>query len=250
MQGPCPPVLKKCWPDPEEKPEYSPYGPREHRGQAKSALSGRNAGDRKTSHRAEQARKALAMTEELRDRMESLRALAPRLNSVTDQAAATIKAADEFLAGLGIGIPAQSHCFKEESGIDPDDEDSAGDKIRWYLAYGRCNFSDNKFSIHVRQDTERPDDRFADVWDTTQEHSLAWSNLNRSDKLKAFAELPSLLENIAKEAVRLAESAESTTATVGEMMAALGHPVAKPGADSQGGWLPSGSSVRSDRVGS
>ena len=46
------------------------------------------------------------MTQELREKLESLRAIAPRLNKATDDAAAVIKATDAFLDDLGLGVEA------------------------------------------------------------------------------------------------------------------------------------------------
>jgi len=167
------------------------------------------------------------MTEQLRTKMEALRAVAARLNKATDQAAEAIRLADEFLAGLSIGIPTLGESFKEVSnpGID-DDGDGPEEVDFWYLAYDRAYFSDNKFSIHVVKRTE-----WAEAGANGQgerkvisQSSERWSSLNRADKLNSFEKLPGLLEAIADRAVTYAEEAEKGYTIVCETLEALSPP--------------------------
>jgi hypothetical protein len=159
------------------------------------------------------------MTEELRAQMEALRAIAPRLNGATNQAAAAIKAADDFLAELSLGVPAVSGPYEERSAVDPDDASTGKDMVFSYLAYGRLGVT-GRYGIHVVRRTERPVvDSWGNIesWETIGEDAQPWSTCPRDEKLKAFAKLPNLLGNIADAAKVLTEKAEETSALVGAM---------------------------------
>lgn len=151
--------------------------------------------------------------------MEALRAIAPRLNGATDQAASAIKAADDFLADLSLGVPALSGPYEERSAADPADPATAKDMAFSYLAYGRLGVS-GRYSIHVTERTERPVvNTWGNIesWEPIGEVSHAWSSCPRDQKLKAFAKLPNLLGNIAEEAKILTEKAEETSSLVATM---------------------------------
>jgi hypothetical protein len=180
----------------------------------KSALAGRIA-----THGGPSRPREIPMTEELRTQMESLRAIAPRLNGATNQAAAAIKAADDFLADLSLGVPALGGPYEERSAADPDDAATAKDVVFSYLAYGRLGVT-GRYSIHVVERTERPVvDGWGNIesWEVIGEDARAWSGCPRDQKLKSFAKLPALLGNIADEAKLLAEKAEETGALVETM---------------------------------
>jgi hypothetical protein len=176
------------------------------------------------------------MTEELRAQMEALRAIAPRLNGATNQAAAAIKAADDFLADLSLGVPALSGPFEERSAAVPGDAETAKDMVFSYLAYGRLGVT-GRYSIHVTERTERPvADGWGNIesWEVIGEDSFAWSSCPRDRKLKAFAKLPNLLGNIADEAKLLTEKAEETGALVETMFGGAISEPAEPLAEAEG----------------
>jgi hypothetical protein len=173
------------------------------------------------------------MTDKMRKKMESLRAITPRLNKATDAAAATLKAVDEFLAELGVGVPAASSAFKQWP-VEAAERGGTPNLGQYSLAYDRTHFCSNRFCIHVLEQTFTTDGngQIDDLIDETQHN---WASFSRADKLKAFAELPSLIDSIASEATRIAERAEKAEATVRETMAALGSgPDEDDGEDASG----------------
>ena len=166
------------------------------------------------------------MTEELRVKMEELRALAPRLNKTSDSATSIIKAVEDFLNGLGIGVSGSSW-FDEEPAEAEDDETPR--KIRSYLAYGRIG---GEFSIHILKQTYREEmDTYGIMQDLPEsEMRVHWTGCTREVKFKSFAKLPNLLDSILRNAKEQADEADKAAATVGEMLTILGLAADKPGA--------------------
>jgi hypothetical protein len=156
------------------------------------------------------------MTDELREKIESLRAITPRLNKAIDAAAATIKTANDFLAEVGIGVSGESSCYTSEPHPNPPDHRVW--QVDSHLAYGRYG-SDGKFCIHIVCLDQASDD--GDNWEILGRQSWAWGSLSREEKLKSFAMLPSLLDNIVANALRITEEAEKAEATIRKTMDAL-----------------------------
>jgi hypothetical protein len=173
------------------------------------------------------------MTEELRAKMEELRAIAPRLNKTSDSASTLIRTVETFLDDLGIGVSGTSRCFDQE--LAQGWEDDVTRTMFSYLAYGRVR---GDFRIHVlRQTTHEEMNTFGFMGDVVDaEEEVHWSSLSREDKLKSFAQLPSLLDSILSNAKSQVEEADKAAATVGEMLSTLGVAIANP--DDEGAQPP------------
>src|SRR5687768_2402507 len=133
------------------------------------------------------------MTDELRRQVQALRAIAPRLNAATDEAARIVKEVQDLLGReLSLGITATSRGFDERPA--PEGQESGRERrVSSYLAYDRVGES---FRIHVYHETcERDDDgAFTTV---VAEERIPWSSCPRQLKLRSFARLPELLHQIA-----------------------------------------------------
>lgn len=161
------------------------------------------------------------MTEELRKKLSALRAVAPRLNHETDEAAKVVEAVEKFLEGLSLGVSAEN-LFDSNAEAIGDDDTSQTDR-EFYLAYGRVG---GKFRLHVAEKLSRTDDRTAGddaQWANVDVSRTPWTSCPREMKLKSFASLPFLLGRIADEANRLTEGAAETSATVRDLLEALGE---------------------------
>ena len=98
------------------------------------------------------------MTKELRDSIEKIRALAPKLNAATDAAQAIVTRVEAFLNDeCSIGIPAEvGACFRRDfltadavEDSDGNAEDASAPYERWWhLCYERV---DGKFRAMGRQ---------------------------------------------------------------------------------------------------
>ncbi len=158
------------------------------------------------------------MTDELKKRLDSLRAVAPRLNKVTDEATRIVSQVEKVLTEeLHLGI-ACDVCFEYHKGKDPA-VDSDGDEVEWAnsrsLAFGRVN------GIHVLEERHHKSDDGSCVgrYDVlVSEERTPWPSCDRETKLQAFAKLPQLLDEIFKKAGELAKTAEETASTVKEML--------------------------------
>src|SRR4051794_21844527 len=93
-----------------------------------------------------------SMTEQLREQIERLRSVAPKLNAATEEAARVLQEVEKFLGEvLSLGISATSSDFHEE----PADPSDAGDEriIVYRLAYDRLH---GKFQFHTLEQTQEP----------------------------------------------------------------------------------------------
>jgi predicted nuclease with RNAse H fold len=160
------------------------------------------------------------MTEELRVKMEKLRAIAPRLNRTTDQAIAAVQAVEAFLNGLSLGIEGHTSSFGQIP-VEDSSPDDGRMIVELTLAYGRLR---GDFSIHVLNATFREDPSVADAWIEVAREKTPWRGLSREFKLMSFAKLPELLDDIFARAEELAEKAEAAGETVGSMLSSLGIP--------------------------
>jgi hypothetical protein len=152
------------------------------------------------------------MSDELKRRMARLREIAPRLNAATDQASRLVAQVEKFLVEeLHVGVSAEV-CYEEvPAGTDEDDQVL---RLRQSLAFGR---SGGSFRIHVVKETVALDDE-SSVPTTLSQERILWPSCSRETKLKAFEKLPELLDTITEEAERLAETSETTGATVRDMI--------------------------------
>jgi hypothetical protein len=163
------------------------------------------------------------MTEELRDRMAKLRAIAPRLNKATDDATRALSEVDKFLEELGIGVTVQTGSFHDgpphAMGFDAD---KPGEIVSsFYLAYGRLN---GRYRIHVNEcvDQRGPNENNMMDWNTLMTELYAWESCPREIKLRSVAKLPELLDLILARAEGLSEAAIESTEAVNGMLASLG----------------------------
>ena len=159
------------------------------------------------------------MTDELKQRVARLRAIAPRLNIATDQASRLVASVERLLVDeLHIGLTARCNFNQQDNGID-----DKGNRIRVMrdLAFGRLGGS---FRIHVLVESGTLD---ADgLWSQTTDKTLvAWPSCDRETKLRAFEKLPTLLDHIINEAERLTQLADDTAAKIRiEEMASVNEP--------------------------
>jgi hypothetical protein len=152
------------------------------------------------------------MTDELKRRMARLREIAPRLNAATDQASRLVAMVEKFLVEeLHVGVSAEV-CYEDlPAGTDEADQVL---RQRHLLAFGR---SGGSFRLHVVRETVAQDEESAAQTTLSQERIL-WPSCSRETKLKAFEKLPELLDRIIEEAERLAETSETTSAAVRDMI--------------------------------
>jgi len=154
-----------------------------------------------------------SMTDELKKRMARLRAIAPRLNSATDQASKLVALVEKFLVEeLHMGISAESSEFNSWSAGK--DEDGNSRMVYQTLAFGRVNAA---YRIHVVDEMGIVDDEGG--WrELVSRQATLWPSCGRETKLRAVEKLPELLDMIIKETERLAETADETASKIGEMI--------------------------------
>ena len=151
------------------------------------------------------------MTDELKKRMAKLRAIAPLLNSETDQASKLARMVERFLVDeLQIGISAECEFDRYETGTDGQNNPTC---VVRSLAFGRTS---GTFRIHVAVETGVLDHE--GEWSHTIDKALIpWPSCDRESKLRAFEKLPALLDQIIGEAERLTRVADLTVAKVQKM---------------------------------
>jgi hypothetical protein len=146
-------------------------------------------------------------TKKLRDAIEALRAVSPRLNSITDLANETVRDVERFLnEECSIGIPASLK-------IDEDVERG----IVTFLEYRRVGPRFRIAVVVIREDGE--EELFA----------KPWADCARDEKLKSFNFLPELLAAIAFLAHKQINPVESTTKAIAAAVAALQQSKASTG---------------------
>jgi len=137
------------------------------------------------------------MADELRESIQTLRTLAPKLNQVTDQATETVKAVEKFLDENGVGVAAYA-CV-----------DSRGDGPEGtYIGYLRHS---GKFRIVVVD---------ADA-DGVDRRIRTWYECSRDEKLDSFDRLPDLLAHIAKQLQERIDRTANSVRLVSEFLTAL-----------------------------
>jgi hypothetical protein len=157
------------------------------------------------------------MVSKLNKSLNALRAIAPAINEAADEANRVVKEVEHTLVReLGIGVSATSEVTREWRRRDVDDDGEATDEeVREYLGFGRVMGS---YCIHVVESVYHKDGNgwFNDEVDMTE---TAWSICDRETRLRTFEGLPSLLENLAEAAKKVAESGKSTATKIRELMA-------------------------------
>src|SRR6516165_2779971 len=96
------------------------------------------------------------MTDQLQKRLAALRAVAPRLNAVADEANRIVKQVESQLREMGVGISATSGAFSTERRIRRDDatDEENEEEVEQYLAFGRHM---GVYGIHIREVVYRRD---------------------------------------------------------------------------------------------
>jgi hypothetical protein len=141
------------------------------------------------------------MTEPLRKSIESLRALAPKLNAATDDAARVVQMVEKFLADdcrltLTAWVPLEG------------DGDASVEKC---LGYTRLA---NRFRIVLRQNPSNPlENGRADGG-----QAYAWTDAPRGERLHSFRQLPALLDHITDLAQSCIKSAAETSSAVSRIL--------------------------------
>jgi hypothetical protein len=154
------------------------------------------------------------MSDALRDRFATLRAVVPRLNESATQAGAVVREVETFLESLGVGIAASVEIDREHT--LPDDADDDGIEfpcVTWRttrLGYGRVG---GKFRIHVFKQDWVDEDEVPEIRCAPTD-IMPWGSCPRDLKLRSFAHLPALLDRIADEARREVELADRTVRMV------------------------------------
>jgi len=158
------------------------------------------------------------MTEELYGKLVALRDAASTLNRATDAAAAAVAAVEDFLAALGIGLSTQTRTFAGDPRPRVAGEEER--RVFYSLAYGRVA---GTYCVHVVAESRRKEAGPPEVWETISGEEIPWSSCPREVKLRSFALLPELLEQIAGKGLELAEETAETNATVRDVFAAIGR---------------------------
>ena len=141
------------------------------------------------------------MTEPLRKSIESLRALAPKMNAATDDAARVVQMVEKFLADdcrltLTAWVPLEG------------DGDASVEKC---LGYTRLA---NRFRIVLRQNPSNGlENGRADAG-----QAYAWTDAPRGERLHSFRQLPHLLDHIAELAQSCIKSAAETSSVVSRIL--------------------------------
>lgn len=163
------------------------------------------------------------MTDELRDSLNQLRKLSPKLNKVTDEAAATVAAIEKFLnQECSIGIPAEVDAWTA-------DEESLSLGYRRCAGQFRIVVIERSLAMSVDDNDNRvpaTDDGGFQIWNTVGE--VPWSENTRVNKLRTFPSLPQLLNRIAEVATSTIEATEKTAAIVKQIVGTIGTSSATP----------------------
>jgi hypothetical protein len=157
------------------------------------------------------------MAKSIRTHMDTLRSLAPELNTAIDDANALIKAADAILGELNLGVSAQTFV---SVGTIWEDEDGLENSEDWYLAYGRIRGGSYHIHLLARTFKRVPDDneRNGFTWQVTGQEPFEWSTCPREQRLQAIDRLPDLLEEIARELKDLIDKTAAAKTAAAEML--------------------------------
>lgn len=156
------------------------------------------------------------MTDEMKKKLQTLRAHAGAMNKATDEAAATVREVERFLnetCSLGVSAVTIPHV---ESVVQGDDGEDV--QTQRYLAYGRVG---GAFRIHVVT-AEVKRDQWGNFEDPAGAVCTPWASCDRETKLQFFADLPELLDNLVRRADQMLEKTNATNATVRELLEAVG----------------------------
>ena len=155
------------------------------------------------------------MTSELKKQLDALRAIAPRLDAVTDEANRVVAQVEKILVDeLHVGVTASTLVATFEAGVD---EDGAALERVEFLVFDRIG---GRFRIGVSTVVRREDGEGPPISDEL----VAWPSCTRDQKLRGVADLPALVKHIQESALSLAEAAEKATQAIKEMVGDLPPP--------------------------
>jgi hypothetical protein len=166
------------------------------------------------------------MSNKLNKSLDSLRAVVPTLNAITDEANAIVQSVEKALVKeMGIGISACSAPFAETRRRFTDSlaDLTIETETRSCLAFGRVG---GAFCIHIATVKFRQEDQSDSFQDGDWERT-PWSQCDRESRLRAFEKLPSLIDEIVQEAQKLVAMGQETAARVKEL---IGDDESKPAA--------------------
>ncbi len=157
------------------------------------------------------------MTDSLRNSVENLRKLSPKLNEATDSASRVVGIVETFLNDeCSIGIPQRIAVSTDENGTG------------LWLGYERCGSRFRIAVVHRECRVDEEGNRFKCGHDYTgnpeyemEDHVVPWTDANRGDKLKTFAELPNLLKSLEKTVSDAIKSVETTSDAVEQIKEAM-----------------------------
>ncbi len=141
------------------------------------------------------------MADNLRPRLDRLQELSKTVNSRTDDVGRVVQAVEKYLTEvLHVGVPGW---------VTIDDEDDGnGWERRTSLGYGRFG---EKFRIFVETGTF--------ISGGLDDHSKTlWANCPRDIKLKAYAALPELLDELVKQLEGTLEQIHANTETIESLL--------------------------------
>lgn len=129
-------------------------------------------------------------------KLDKLNTIIPSINDTIHRINESISGIEEQL--INIKISGSAFLYTELN---------KGEQIDYYIAYGRIN---KNFCIHIKQIIHNEDN--------SEVTKIYWSNCDRETILKAYCELPILLENIIDQAKSLIDAAEITTPLIKELL--------------------------------
>lgn len=140
---------------------------------------------------------------ELREAVESLRSLAPRLNKITDEANEIVRSVEQFLnEECSVGISAHFR-YKDFEGTTDGGV---------FLEYRRVG---QKYRIAIVE----ADDNYRDT------SVKPWADSSRQDKLESFPYLPELLRHIAEKVSEQVQKVEVAARDVVDTLGVFRQPV-------------------------
>jgi hypothetical protein len=161
--------------------------------------------------------RSFIMTAELKKSVDKLRSLSPQLNAAAEQASRVVQLVETFLndeckAGMPCSVTVWTKMPDHEQYATVDDFEGL------LLGYDRVG---GKFRIVVQSNTKELNHETEK--DEITVNVTPWSDSPKAEKLKSFARLPMLLENIASEIEYSIKSTGETAATIDQIMGALGE---------------------------
>lgn len=160
------------------------------------------------------------MSNSLKDSVETLRQVTPRLNRATDKANQTVQAIEKFLNDeCGLGMPAA---------VFGDDTDNGYVEIGYQRVGGRFRIAVREWTYIRDHDGEFVEDEDGEKRAKTSDW-IAWSECGRTTKLLAFPKLPYLLEKLGASLKNIVACVNETAEAAAQILDALSAQDEVPG---------------------